>query len=376
MGDSGSRGPLVGLKIVEMGAIGPVPMACRLLADLGADVLRLERSSDRAMAEAIGTGDMYTGRPAVALDLKDNGDIARARQVIAAADVVMEGFRPGVMERLGLGPDITLTDNPSLVFVRMTGWGQDGPLAQRAGHDINYISLTGGLHAVGEPGRKPVVPINLLGDFGGGAMFAVVGALAGVHAVRAGSPGHVVDAAMVDGASYLLSMTYSMLGAGRWVDQRGSNLLDGGAPFYDTFECADGGWVAVGALEPQFWAALVAGLGVDDLPPREDPSQWPALRARLTEVFLSRSRDEWAERFAGTDACVSPVLSLTEAPTHPAMVARGTFGLADGQARPAPAPRFAGFTTAPTAYGVTDVLARWPVEPSLVIELATRETTW
>ncbi len=374
MTDALSRGPLDGLRVVEMSGIGPVPLACRLLADLGAVVLRIERTSDRSTVEATGQGDLYGGRPAVALDLKNAADVALARRAIAAAEVVVEGFRPGVMERLGLGPDVALADNPALVYLRMTGWGQDGPLADRAGHDINYLALTGALHAIGEPGRKPVVPINLVGDFGGGAMFAVVGVLAGVHAVRAGAPGHVVDAAMVDGASYLLSMAYSMLGAGRWVDERSSNLFDGGAPFYDTYRCADDKWIAVGALEPQFWATFVERLGVMDLPSRDDPAQWPALRGRLTDIFAGRSRDEWAELFAGTDACVSPVLSLTEAPLHPAMTARATFRMVEGRPQPAPAPRFGSYPADAPSYGVADTLLRWRVDASLATELTARES--
>ncbi|HVE64525.1 MAG TPA: CaiB/BaiF CoA-transferase family protein [Mycobacteriales bacterium] len=368
-------GPLDGLRVVEMSAIGPVPFACRLMADLGAEVVRLERDDDRARVDGAGQHDLYAGRPAIALDLKSPADVAQARQLIASAEVVMEGFRPGVMERLGLGPDLLLADNPALVYVRMTGWGQDGPLAGRAGHDINYLALTGGLHSIGEPGRKPVVPINLVGDFGGGAMFAVMGALAGVLAARGGAPGQVVDAAMVDGATYLLSMTYAMLGAGRWVDDRSSNLFDGGAPFYDTYLCADGRWIAVGALEPQFWAAFVDRLGIPDLPSRNDPTQWPVLRARLTAAFASRPRDEWADHFAGTDACVSPVLSLTEASQHAAMTERRVFRTVDGHPRPAPAPRFAATPAVAAPYSLTEILDRWGVERHLAGELSACEST-
>ena len=347
------HGPLAGVRVLELAGIGPAPLACRLLADLGAEVLRVERGGgpiDDGLAD---------GRPRVEVDLKDPAQLSRVRGAVATADVLVEGMRPGVAERLGLGPDVCGQRNPRLVYARMTGWGQDGPLAQRAGHDLNYLALTGALHAIG-PAGKPVVPLNLVADFGGGTMFLVTGILAALVERERSGLGQVVDVAMVDGVSQLMAMTWSMWSSGSWRDERATNLLDGGAPFYDTYECADGRWVAVGAIEPQFYAQLVAGLGLADaLPGQFD--DWPATRAAFTAAFATRPRDEWAELFAGTDACVTPVLSLAEAPDGGHLAARATL-LRDGAAvRPAPAPRFGRTPGAVATATVTgeELLDRW-----------------
>ncbi len=335
-------GPLSGVRVIELAGIGPAPLACRLLADLGADVLRVERAGGATIDDGL-AGD----RPRVALDLKDPAVVARLLDAVAGADVLVEAMRPGVAERLGLGPAQCAARHPGLVYARMTGWGQDGPLAQRAGHDLNYLSLTGALHAIGEPGGKPVVPLNLVADFGGGSMFLVSGILAAlVERARSGQ-GQVVDVAMVDGVSQLMSMTWSLWGAGRWRDERGSNMLDGGAPYYDTYACADGRHVAVGAIEPQFYAALVAGLGLTGLPGQDE--DWPVTRAAFTAAFATRTRDEWAAHFAGTDACVTPVLSLAEAPDGAHLAARGTLVRSGRSVRPAPAPRFSRTPAVPAA---------------------------
>ena len=297
------------------------------------------------------------GRARLAVDLKDPAQVERVLQAVERADVLVEAYRPGAAERLGLGPQECAARNPRLVYARMTGWGQDGPLAQRAGHDLNYLSLTGGLHAIG-PGDKPVVPLNLVADFGGGSMFLVTGVLAALVERERSGLGQVVDVAMVDGVSQLMSMTWAMWSRGQWRDERASNLLDGGAPFYDTYACADGRWVAVGAIEPPFYAALVAGLGLEGLPGQYD--DWPATRAAFTAAFRTRTRDEWAAAFAGTDACVTPVLSLAEAPAGEHLAARGTLAVDGRTVRPAPAPRFGrtpGAVVPPP--DAEDLLARW-----------------
>jgi len=334
-------GPLTGLRVVELAGLGPAPYACMLLAELGADVVRVDRPGGGSLIVAPEKDALNRSRPSVAVDLKSPGGRDVLLRLIDGADVLVEGLRPGVLERLGVGPDEALARNPRLVFARMTGWGQDGPLAQRAGHDINYLGLTGALHAIG-PADRPVPPLNIGADFGGGSMFLIVGILAALFERGTSGRGQVVDAAMVDGASSLVTMVYGMLGAGLWRDRRAANLLDGGAPFYDTYACADGGHVAVGALEPQFYAALLEGLGLADALPgaQYDVAHWPEHRRRFTEAFASRTRDEWAAAFEGTDACVTPVLGLEEAPGHPHLAARGTFVEQDGTALPAPAPRF------------------------------------
>ena len=331
-------GPLSGIRVVELAGLGPAPYACMLLADLGADVLRVDRPLAGFGVPAYDvTG---RGRRSVAVDLKNSAAAEVVLRLVDGADVLVEGLRPGVAERLGVGPDACAARNPRLVYARMTGWGQDGPLAPRVGHDINYAGITGALAAIGEPGRKPVPPLNLVADFGGGSMFLVTGILAALLERATSGQGQVVDAAMVDGVTSLMAMTYGFRAAGGWQDERGSNLLDGGAPFYDTYPCADGRYVAIGALEPQFWALVVQTLGLQDLPEQYDRAGWPVLRARLAEAFASRTRDAWAAVFDHLDACVSPVLELGEAPAHPHLAARGTVVDVDGVQQPAPAPRF------------------------------------
>src|SRR4051812_7238151 len=310
-----------------------------LLAELGADVVRVDRPSGGARLFPPEKEALHRSRPCAAVDLKTPEGRDVVLRMVERADVLVEGLRPGVTERLGIGPQECLARNPGLVYARMTGWGQDGPLADRAGHDINYLGLTGALHAIG-PADKPVPPLNIGADFGGGSMFLVVGVLAALIERATSGRGQVVDAAMVDGASSLITMVHGMLGAGLWRDRRASNLLDGGAPFYDTYRCADGGFMAVGALEPQFYAQFVAGLGVELPGGQHDVAQWPEHRRRIAEAFASRTRDEWTAVFEGTDACVTPVLRLAEAPEHPHLAARQTFvGTAAGP-QPAPAPRF------------------------------------
>ena len=336
--DPGPGGPLAGLRVVELAGIGPAPFAALLLAELGADVVRVDRPGGGGPIASI-TAGLNRSRPSIAVDLKHPDGLAVVRRLVDRADILIEGLRPGVTERLGLGPDDCLARNPRLVYGRMTGWGQEGPLAAAAGHDITYAAITGALHLVGGPDR-PRVPVNVLADFGGGTLYLLVGVLAALQARERTGRGQVVDAAMVDGAASLVTMIYGMLGAGLWRDERAANLLDGGAPFYDTYRCADGRFVAVGALEPQFYAALLDGLGLDFAEPQYDSAAWPAHRGVLEAAFATRTRDEWAEHFAGTDACVAPVLGLTEAPDHPHLRARGTF--ADTPTGPVPrvAPRF------------------------------------
>lgn len=359
-------GPLTGLRVIELAGIGPGPHACMLLADLGADVIRVERRADSGNAGIpIGADATLRGRRTVIADLKDSADRETLLQLIGRADVLVEGFRPGVTERLGLGPDTCLTRNPRLVYARMTGWGQTGPLADRAGHDINYISLTGVLDSIGRAGERPVPPLNLVGDFGGGSMFLVFGVMAALWERERSGQGQVVDVAMVDGVSVLAQLMWSMRGNGLWTNGRGENLLDGSHPFYDTYVCADGKHIAVGALETQFYAQLVAGLQLDadELPEQWDRDRWDELRNQFAIAFRSRSRDEWAHVFADTDACVTPVLTYDEALTHPHLSGRNTFGSVDGLDQPLPAPRFSRTpTTSPTApfiESLTDQTRRW-----------------
>ncbi len=337
-------GPLSGLRVVEMAGIGPAPFAGMLLSDMGADVVRIDR-------KAVANGDAFDsikaggfldrGRRSIALDLKRPEAVAVALELIDAADALIEGFRPGVMERLGLGPEVCLARNPKLVFGRVTGWGQNGPLAKNVGHDIDYIALTGALHAIGGK-DAPTPPLNLIGDFGGGAMALAFGVVCALLEARRSGRGQIVDAAMTDGVSLLMAMMYSLRANGRWRDERQANVLDGGAPFYGVYRCADGKWLAVGALEPQFFDALVAALGLDPraFADRWNPASWPASRLALEDAFARRTRDEWAAIFEGKDACVAPVLDMGEAPLHPHNVARETFVLRDGALQPAPAPRF------------------------------------
>ncbi|MBB3051126.1 alpha-methylacyl-CoA racemase [Prauserella isguenensis] len=335
-------GPLSGLKVVELPAIGPVPHAGMILADLGADVVRVERPSGALDIHGGKSDHLMRGKRSVTADLKSAAGTRFVLDLAGKADVLLEGFRPGVAERLGVGPDECGGVNPRLVYGRMTGWGQDGPMATQAGHDINYISLTGSLHAIGRAEEPPAPPLNLVGDYGGGSMFLLAGVLSALWERERSGSGQVVDAAMVDGASVLAQMLWSLRGIGAWSSERAGNLLDSGAPFYDTYVCSDGRYVAVGALEAQFYAQLIDGLGLADeeLPDQNDRSGWPTLRARFTQVFASRTRDEWAAVFDGTDACVTPVLTWDEVADHPHVAARGTFVEIDGVVQPAPAPRF------------------------------------
>jgi alpha-methylacyl-CoA racemase len=336
-------GPLSGLRILEIAGIGPGPFAGMMLADHGAEVIRIERPSAPPGLAAARTDILQRSRRAIAIDLKQPEGAAILRDLARNADGLIEGFRPGVMERLGLGPDVLLADNPRLAYGRMTGWGQTGPWARVAGHDIDYIALAGALHAYGRAGEKPTPPINMVGDFGGGGMFLAFGMVSAIlHAQRTGQ-GQVVDCAMVDGAAVLMSMIWSFRAAGFWRDERGVNLLDTGAHFYDTYATADGKYLAVGAIEPQFYAELrrLAGLTDDpDLDGQMNVSEWPALKHKLAATFASRTRDDWMAIFDGTDACVAPVLAMAEAPLHPHNAARGTFLRQDGITQPAPAPRF------------------------------------
>ncbi|WP_081005155.1 CaiB/BaiF CoA transferase family protein [Rhodococcus rhodochrous] len=334
-------GPLSAIRVVELAGIGPAPHAAALLADHGADVIRVQRPGQFPKPEEA-NDQLLRGRRIVEADLKDQGDKDSVLRLIDRADVLIEGFRPGVAERLGIGPEDCLTRNPALVYGRMTGWGQDGPMAQRAGHDINFIAVSGLLNAIGRSSEKPVPPLNLVGDFGGGSMFLVFGILAALVERQSSGRGQTIDAAMVDGVGALAHMIWSLRGTGDFSDERGTNLLDGGAPFYDTYETADGGYVAVGALEPQFYAELLAGLELDprNLPAQYDRSRWPELREALTEKFMAKSRDDWAAVFEPTEACVTPVLSFAEAPGHPHIAARSSLIDIDGVTQHAPAPRF------------------------------------
>lgn len=335
-------GPLHGLKVVELAGIGPGPHAAMVLADLGADVVRVERPGGLQLGNPQAQDPTLRGRRRVSADLKSAEGRETVLSLVERADVLLEGYRPGVTERLGVGPADCHARNPRLVYGRMTGWGQDGPLAQRAGHDINYISLTGVLHAVGRAGERPVPPLNFVGDFGGGSMLLLVGVLGALWEAQRSGRGQVVDAAMVDGASLLSQMFWGLLGQSAWVDSREANLLDGAAPFYDTFTCSDGRHIAIGAIEPQFYAALLAGLGLaaDDLPEQLDRARWPHTKERFAAVIATRTRDEWAAVFEGTDACVTPVLAFGEVGAHPHLAARQTVVEVDGMTQAAPAPRF------------------------------------
>ncbi|MFF9456799.1 CaiB/BaiF CoA transferase family protein [Streptomyces flaveolus] len=340
-------GPLSGVRVVELAAIGPGPFAAMLLADLGADVVRVDRPGGPGLAIDPARDVTNRNKRSVIVDLKSPDGPARVLDLAGRADVLIEGYRPGVAERLGVGPESCHARNPRLVYGRMTGWGQDGPLAQRAGHDIGYIALTGTLGMIGAPDGPPAVPANLLGDYAGGSLYLVVGILAALQHARATGTGQVVDAAIVDGAAHLSAMIHGMLGAGAWQDRRGSNLFDGGAPFYGTYETADGQYMAVGALEPRFYAEFMERLGIPgEAPAREDMARWGELREAIAARFKARTRDEWTALFTDSDACVAPVLSLREAPHHPHLAARGTFTDHGGITQPAPAPRFSATPTA------------------------------
>ena len=374
-------GPLHGIKVIEFAALGPCPMAAMILADLGAEVLCIERQPAPGAKAASALFDtaidiLKRSRRVVTLDLKKPEGLAAARRLIAGADILVEGFRPGVMERLGLGPDDCLAAHPRLVYGRMTGWGQHGPLAGTAGHDINYMSLSGALHAIGEPGGGPVVPLNLVADGGGGAMLLVVGVLAALLEARGSGQGQVVDAAMSDGSALLMSMVYTFKAMGQWRPQRGSNLVDGGAHFYGTYRCADGKYLSIGAIEPQFYTRFLqlSGIVDPDFSLQWERARWPELKARLAIHLATRERDAWCALFEGSDACVTPVLDMDEAPEHPHNRARECFIDVAGVIQPAPAPRFSRSIPArPTPPAAAapggDVLADWGFAPAEIDRL-------
>jgi alpha-methylacyl-CoA racemase len=367
-------GPLAGIRVVELAGIGPGPFAAMLLADLGAEVLRVDRpASSRPAWPTV----LARGRRSVVVDLKHPDGAGVVLDLVASAAALVEGFRPGVAERLGIGPDACLARNPRLVYGRVTGWGQEGPWRLAAGHDIDYVAVAGALHPIGQAGGPPVPPLNLVGDFGGGGMLLALGVVAALLEAGRSGRGQVVDAAMVDGAALLTAQFHELLAGGLWREERGANLLDGGAPFYGVYETADGRHLAVGALEPQFFAELLRRLGLDagDLPDQLDRDGWPVLRERLAGLFRTRTRDQWCELLAGTDACVAPVLGLGEAPAHPHNRARGTFVEVGGVTQPAPAPRFSrtppGPPSPPAPPGAhTDqALADWGVDPGELARL-------
>jgi alpha-methylacyl-CoA racemase len=353
-------GPLAGIKIIEFAGIGPGPFCGMMLADHGAEVIRIERPGGRLDPRDA----LSRNRTSITLNTKTAEGVAVARDLCRSADGLIEGYRPGVMERLGLGPDVLLADNPKLVYGRMTGWGQFGPYAHAAGHDINYIALSGVLHTIGRAGERPVPPVNYVGDFGGGGMMLAFGMASALLAVKMGDAGQVIDCAMTDGSALIAGMSWHLLAAGANEDKAGVNLLDGGAPFYDTYECADGKWISIGSIEPQFYALLRAAAGVADDPAfdaQHDRTQWGALKAKLTAIFKTKSRDEWDAALAMTDICFAPVLSMTEAVQHAHNVARETFVTVGGAIQPAPAPRFSGTVietpkAAPIAGGDSDAV--------------------
>jgi alpha-methylacyl-CoA racemase len=354
-----SSGPLAGFRIVEFAGIGPGPFACMMLADMGAEVVALDRPEARKNQKSAAA----RGRKAVEIDLKSKAALAQTLDLLEHADALVEGFRPGVMERLGLGPDVVLARNPRLVYGRMTGWGQDGPLAQAAGHDINYISVTGALAAIG-PTERPTPPLNLVGDFGGGALYLVVGVLAALLEAKKSGKGQVVDAAMCDGAASLMSMFYDFAAIGRWTHERESNFLDGGAHFYGVYQCACGHFISIGSIEPQFYALLrqLAGLSDPAFDAQMEREAWPSLREKLDAVFKTKTRDEWCKIMEGTDVCFAPVLTVAEAPLHPHMVARNTFVQRHGVTQPAPAPRFSRTPSAvrePETVDLANIIQSW-----------------
>ena len=363
-------GPLHGVRVIELAGIGPGPFAAMMLSDMGAEVIRVDR------AQLVDGGDPATppldllnrGRRSIGVDLKNPDGVEAVLRLVESADALLEGFRPGVTERLGLGPDVCLARNPKLVYGRITGWGQTGPYAKASGHDINYIALAGALEAVGRNGQPPTPPLNLVGDFGGGGMLLAYGVVCGLLETGRSGEGQVIDAAMVDGAAVLMTMFYGMKELGHWLPERGTNLLDTGSHFYDVYECSDGKFVSVGSIEPQFYAELLrlSGLGEqDDLPPQMDRTQWPAMKQRIADIFRSRTRDEWCEVMDASEVCFAPVLSLDEAHLHPQNVARATFSEHHGVVQPSPAPRFS--RTEPAIAGppphpgqhTDEVLADW-----------------
>lgn len=340
---SATKGPLAGIRIVELSGLGPAPFACMMLADHGAEVISIERFGARTTDGFYPRENDVLGRnrKSIAVDLKSADGLNLVRDLAATADGLVEGFRPGVMERLGLGPDLLIEKNPKLVYGRMTGWGQTGPYAHSAGHDINYIALSGVLDPIGRAGEKPSIPLNLVGDFGGGGMFLAFGMVSAILHAKTTGQGQVIDCAMTDGSALLSGMIHAMRAGGNWNDARGTNLLDGGAHFYDTYETADGKYISIGSIEPQFYALLkeLADLG-PEFDAQMDANQWPALREKLTAIFKTRTRDEWCDLMEHTDVCFAPVLSLGEAPHHPHNKARGTFSDAAGFMQPMPAPRY------------------------------------
>ena len=337
-------GPLTGYKIIELAGIGPAPMCAMLLSDLGAEVLRIDRTADAGLGIAIETrySLLNRGRRSIAFDLKRPEATEALLRLTAKADALIEGFRPGVMERLGLGPDVCLARNPRLVYGRMTGWGQEGPLALAAGHDINYIALSGALHTIGRRGEAPVPPLNLVGDFGGGALYLAFGVVAGLLEAQKSGKGQVIDAAMVDGAASLMTAIYGMHGAGIWSAERGANMLDTGAHYYDVYETKDGKHISIGSIEKKFYEELLrlSGLKAEELAPQNDRKSWPQMKERVAALFLTKTRDEWCKIMEGSDICFAPVLSMAEAPHHPHNKLRSTFVERDGVTQPAPAPRF------------------------------------
>ncbi len=378
-------GPLHGLKVVEMVGLGPTPFGAMVLADLGAEVLRIDRpriAGQGATKDVLPDDPRFDllarNRTTLAVDLKQPGAIDDVLAIVDRADAIVEGFRPGTMERLGLGPDVCMARNPRLVYGRMTGWGQDGPLAQAAGHDINYVAISGALHAIGPRDGKPTVPLNYIGDFGGGGMLLAVGVLAALLEAKGSGRGQVVDAAMTDGAALLSTMMYGFAANDWWSNTRGANMLDGGSHFYDTYRCADGRYVAIGAIEPQFYATLRARCGLVDpaFDAQMDARAWPALKETLAAVFATKTRDDWCALLEGSDACFAPVLDWDEAHAHPHNVARGTFVAVDGVVQPAPAPRFSR-TMAATPAATKDLptaaerLATWGVDPATMAGLRT-----
>jgi len=368
-------GPLEGIRILELAGIGPAPYACMLMADLGANVLRMERGDSNAPPDS--TNDLLNrSRYSVALDLKSSAGRNLVLDLAERADALIEGFRPGVTERLGLGPNDIFVRNPGLVYGRMTGFGQEGPLAVRAGHDINYIALSGALWSIGRRGERPTPPLNLVGDFGGGSLFLAFGVVSAILSARRTGEGQIVDAAMVDGSASMLAMTHSLMNAGSWKETRGINILDTGAHFYEVYETKDEKYVAVGAIEPKFYAELLAGLDLDDesLPAQMNRGEWPAMKDRFASIFASKTRDEWTTIFESTDACVTPVLSPREAATHPYNAARGVFS-SEGVIQPQPAPRFSKtpgtIERSPmiAGSGTHDGLREWGVSESRIEQL-------
>lgn len=362
------RGPLAGIRVLELGGIGPGPFCAMMLANSGATILRIDRPGPGGQPSPAERDEREPGdrsRQSVMLDLRNPRAVDAVLRLVEQADVLLEGFRPGVTERLGLGPEVCLPRNPRLVYARMTGWGQDGPMSNVVGHDIDYIARSGALHGIGRAGGPPQIPMNLLGDFGGGGMLMAYGICAALVERATSGQGQVIDAAIVDGVASLLAMPWMLMAQDRWRDERGVNLLDGGVPWYDVYETADGKWLAVGALEPRFYAALLAGLGLTDAPARQDPQNWPELRALFSARFKDRTRDEWAAVFAGSEACVEPVLSLREAAADPHLAARETYVAADGLTQPSPSPRFSRtpgqLSDPPPAPGqhTTEALTEW-----------------